>query len=84
MPDTPDIVKKLEEIEKEQLTPTEFAKKSAQVFNEWAEANPGELERFINNHYLWCREYASRVKERTQGLDMDIVFDRTTQEEEKS
>jgi hypothetical protein len=79
----PEIIAKLEEIEKEQLTPTEFAKKSAQVFNEWAEAYPGELERLAIDHHQWCRVYALRVGKRMKGLDMDIVFGRTTQEEEK-
>lgn len=75
-----DIIAKLEEIEKEQITPAEFARKSAQVFNEWAEAYPAELERLAVDHAQWCRAYGSRVRERMKGLDWDVVFGRTTQE----
>lgn len=75
-----EIITKLEEIEKEKITPTEFALKSAKVFNDWAEKNPAELERLAVDHAGWCRFYAARVRDRMKGFDMDVVFGRTTQE----
>jgi hypothetical protein len=78
-----EIIRKMEEIEEEGLPPIEFARKSAEVFNKWAEENPGEVEVLMDQRLDWCLAYKKRVGRRLQGVDRDDIWaDRTTQEEE--
>lgn len=83
-----EIIRAMEEIEEEGLPPIEFARKSAQAFNKWAEENPGELNALMEQRYDWCLAYAKRVKNITHGLTHDDIWperaepDSTTQEPE--
>lgn len=79
-----EIIVRLEVIEKEPLNPIEFARRSAAVFNEWAEENPGEVDRLTNTKQEWMVEYTKRIRERVQDIPWEVIFpNRTTQEDSK-
>lgn len=73
-----DVIRAMEEIEEEDLAPIEFARKSAETFNKWAEENPGELNVLTEQHYDWMLAYQKRVRNRLHGIDWKDVFPEST------
>lgn len=69
-----DIIRALEEIEEEGLPPIEFARKSAELFNTWAEENPVEMEILLQERMDWCAAYYKRVNNRMKGVNFNEIW----------